>query len=95
MIHLLKEHGFPEINSHLTAEQAGKIAKQANVKGLALTHFWLEEDLEKYVKEAKGVFNNVIALKEGQIIDIPVTQKEEHENIKELKYNKKEKNQKI
>lgn len=78
---LLKEHGFPEINSHLTAEQAAKIAKQANVKGLALTHFWLEEDLKKYVKEAKGVFNNVIALKEGQIIDIPVTQKEEHEKI--------------
>ena len=40
-----------------------------------------EELREKYVKEAKGVFNNVIALKEGQIIDIPVTQKEEHEKI--------------
>jgi len=74
---LLREHGFPEINSHLTAEQAAQIAKQANVKGLALTHFWLEEDVQKYVNEAKSVFSNVIALKEGQLIDIPIIKKEE------------------
>ena len=74
---LLKEHGFPEINSHLTAEQAAKIAKQANVKGLALTHFWPEEDVNKYLKESKEVFKNVIALKEEQIIDIPTINKEE------------------
>ena len=74
---LLREHGFPEINSHLTAEQAAQIAKQANVKGLALTHFWLEEDIQKYVDEAKSVFSNVIALREGQIIDIPIIKKEE------------------
>jgi len=73
----LREHGFPEINSHLTAEQAAQIAKQANVKGLALTHFWLEEDVQKYVNEAKSVFSNVIALKEGQLIDIPIIKKEE------------------
>lgn len=74
---LLKSHGFPEINSHLTAEQAAKIAKQANVRGLALTHFWPEEDVQKYTDEAKGVFKNVIALNEGQIIDIPITKREE------------------
>lgn len=74
---LLREHGFPEINSHLTAEQAAQIAKQANVKGLALTHFWLEEDIQKYVNEAKSVFCNVIALREGLIIDIPIIKKEE------------------
>ena len=74
---LLKNYGFPEINSHLTAEQAAKIARQSNVKGLALTHFWPEEDVQKYVVEAKEVFKNVIALTEGQIIDIPVINKEE------------------
>lgn len=74
---LLREHGFPEINSHLTAEQAAEIAKQANVRGLALTHFWLEEDVQKYVNEAKERFKNVVALREGQIIDIPLTKKEE------------------
>ncbi len=73
---LLKEHGFPEINSHLTAEQAATIAKEAGVKGLILTHFWPEEPVEKYVQEAKQVFPNVIPAIEGLSIDIPVMQKE-------------------
>ena len=77
---LLKEHGFPEVNSHLTAEQAAKIAKSANVKALALTHFWPEEDTQKYVNEAKSIFENVVALREGQIIDIQV--KRENEQVK-------------
>lgn len=67
---LLKSYGFPEINSHLTAEQAGIIAKEANVKGLILAHFWPEELPEKFVEEAKKVFPKVIAANEGQIIDL-------------------------
>ena len=78
---LLKEHGFPKINSHLTAEQAAKIAKQANVKGLALTHFWHEEDTKKYVNEAKQIFKNVIALREGQIIEILTNNKEKGKDL--------------
>lgn len=70
---LLKSYGFPEINSHLTAEQAGIIAKEANVKGLILTHFWPEELPERYVEEAKEVFPRVIAASEGQIIDLQKT----------------------
>lgn len=66
---LLKSYGFPEINSHLTAEQAGIIASEANAKGLMLTHFWPEESPEKFVEEAKKIFPMVIAAKEGQIID--------------------------
>lgn len=73
---LLKEHGFPEINAHLTAEQAAIIAKEAGVKGLILTHFWPEEPIEKYVQEAKQVFPNVIPAVEGLSIDIPVVHKE-------------------
>lgn len=73
---LLKEHGFPEINSHLTAYQAATIAKEAGVKGLILTHFWPEEPVEKYVCEAKEVFPNVIPAMEGLTIDIPVVHKE-------------------
>ena len=73
---LLKEHGFPEINAHLTAEQAATIAKEAGVKGLILTHFWPEEPLEKYVQEAKKVFPNIIPAVEGLSIDIPVVHKE-------------------
>ena len=74
---LLKSYGFPEINSHLTAEQAAIIAKQANVKGLALTHFWPEENIQNYLDEARKFFRNVIALNEGQVIDIPIINKEE------------------
>ncbi|MCL2337306.1 MAG: MBL fold metallo-hydrolase [Firmicutes bacterium] len=69
---LLKEHGFPEINAHLTAEQAGRIAKSAHVKQLALTHFWPEEDPQKYVAEAGKIFANVMALNEEQIIDVEI-----------------------
>ena len=46
---LLTSYGFPEINSHLTAKQAGIIAKEANVGGLVLTHFWPEENPEKFI----------------------------------------------
>lgn len=66
---LLQEHGFPEICNHLTAKQAGTIAKMANVKALVLTHFWPEENLEKYKKEAESVFPNVKLAKENSIID--------------------------
>ena len=73
---LLKEHGFPEINSHLTSEQAGIIAKEAGVKGLILNHFWPEEPVQKYVDEAKKVFQNVIPAIEGLTINIPSIEKE-------------------
>ena len=74
---LLESHGFPEINSHLTAKQAGIIAKEANVQGLILTHFWPEEAPENYVSEAKNVFSRVIAAKEGLIIDFSRKYKKE------------------
>lgn len=67
---LLKSHGFPEINSHLTAHQAGTIAQQANASKLLLTHFWPEEPLQNYVNEAKTVFANVTAATEGLILDL-------------------------
>jgi len=78
---LLKSHGFPEINSHLTAEQAGIIARDANVGGLLLTHFWPEELPEMYVEEAKKVFPKVISANEGQVIDLPIS-KNKKESIR-------------
>ena len=75
---LLTSYGFPEINSHLTAKQAGTIAKKANVGGLILTHFWPEELPEKFVEEAKIIFPKVLAANEGQIIDFSkIKEKEE------------------
>ncbi len=61
---LLKKHNFPEINNHITAWQAATIAKEAQVKKLLLTHFWAEEELGEYLKEAETKFDNTIALKE-------------------------------
>ena len=63
----LVSYGFPKECNHLTALQAGEIAKEANVKKLILTHFWPEEDTKNYYKEAKQIFNNVFIAKEKDI----------------------------
>ena len=65
---LLKEHGFPKVWCHLTAEQAGEIARLANVKKLMLTHFWAEEERKKYLDEAREQFKNVMLAKEEKEI---------------------------
>ncbi len=62
---LLRKHNFPVINSHLTAQQAASIAKDANVKKLLLTHFWADEKLSNYLKEAKLIFKNTNVLQEN------------------------------
>lgn len=74
---LLTSYGFPEINSHLTAKQAGIIAKEAGVNGLMLTHFWPEETPENYVEEVKSIFPKTLAAHEGQIINLPRIQEKE------------------
>ena len=74
---LLTSYGFPEINSHLTAKQAGIIAKESGVQGLMLTHFWPEELPEKYVEEAKEIFPKTLAAYEGQVIDLSKIQEKE------------------
>lgn len=57
-------------NNHLYAYEAGKIARDANVKKLLLTHFWPELDKELYVKEAKEYFENTEAAIEGKVYKI-------------------------
>lgn len=61
---LLIEYNNPDICNHLTAHQAGQIAKEANVKTLMLTHFWGFEEKRKYFAEAKEVFDSVIIANE-------------------------------
>ncbi len=47
---------------HLTAKQAGTIAKQANVQQLILTHFSARyQNIEDFENEARTVFSNVHA----------------------------------
>lgn len=54
------------VDYHLFASEAGKIAKSANVEKLLLTHFWPSIDKELYVNEAREYFNNTEAAIEGK-----------------------------
>lgn len=51
---------------HLFAYEAAEIAKKANVEKLVLTHFWPSIDKQKYVEEAKEIFDNTEAAIEGK-----------------------------
>ena len=51
---------------HLYTYEAAKIAKEAGVNQLLLTHFWPETEKWKYVVEAAEVFQNVEAAVEGK-----------------------------
>ena len=53
-------------DGHLYAHEAAMIAKCANVKKLLLTHFWPEIDKQKYVDEAKVIFENTDYAVEGK-----------------------------
>ena len=61
----IKEHNSNS-KTHLTAYEAGKLAKLANVKQLLLTHFWPETDKILYYLEAKEQFENVEVAQEGK-----------------------------
>lgn len=51
---------------HMYAWEAGKLAMEAKVKKLMLTHFGPNIDKKLYVKEAKKFFKNTIAAEEGK-----------------------------
>ncbi len=60
-----------KITKHTTAEEAGDIAKKANVGQLILGHYSSRyNDLDLFKKEAETVFKNVILAKEGKVIKI-------------------------
>lgn len=66
----LESEGKCQFDHHLSAAMAGRIAAGAKVKKLLLTHFWYEEDKEKYLFEARKYFENVYLAKELSIYDI-------------------------
>ena len=58
---------------HMTAEEASWIAKAANVKQLALTHFsprYLDRDLKTLLREAQEIFPNTILCRDGLSLQI-------------------------
>ncbi|MBC8182833.1 ribonuclease Z [candidate division KSB1 bacterium] len=63
---MAKEYG------HLTAKQAGLLAKKAKVGKLVLTHFsQIYPDITEFEDEAKNIIPNVIALKDGDQVQLP------------------------
>lgn len=55
--------------THMTAYEAGILAKKSNAQKLLLTHFWPEEDKRLYLEEAKQNFANVeVALESKKLI---------------------------
>ena len=65
---LKKHNAF--IKSHMTAYEAGILARKSNAQKLLLTHFWPEEDKRLYLKEAKQNFENVEVAEEGKKLEL-------------------------
>ena len=58
-------------NGHLTAKQAAEIASKSNARNLILTHFSQRYlSTKEFVIEAKEVFENTVAVRDGDQIEI-------------------------
>lgn len=59
-------------HGHMTAVQAATIAKEAGAKKLVLTHFSQRyPSVEPFLAEARPIFENVVAAKDGKRVPIP------------------------
>lgn len=58
-------------NGHLTSKQAAEIAKKSDVRKLILTHFSQRYfSTEEFVKEAKEIFEETVAVRDGDQVEI-------------------------
>jgi ribonuclease Z len=70
--YLASEQVEAESRGHLTAQQAATIAQTANANLLVLTHFSQRYNATNdFVLEARPIHSNVIAVQDGDIVDIP------------------------
>ncbi|HEX9961423.1 MAG TPA: ribonuclease Z [Pyrinomonadaceae bacterium] len=69
--YLSAETGEAIKNGHLTATQAAEIARESNASKLVLTHFSQRyNSIEDFVREAKPVHENTIAVSDGEQVEI-------------------------
>ncbi len=60
---------------HSTAIEAAKVAKEANVKKLVLTHISARyKDASVLLSEAKEIFENVVVAEDFMVIDVPYSE---------------------
>ena len=69
--YLAGETGEAIKNGHLTAMQAAEIARKSNAAKLVLTHFSQRyNSIEDFVREAKTIHENTIAVSDGDEVEI-------------------------
>lgn len=59
---------------HMTATQAAQIAKDGNVKNMAMIHYsprYTDNELKKLLDEAKKIYPNSVLAKDRMVFDIP------------------------
>jgi ribonuclease Z len=67
-----KDHDKAKERMHSTSVEAALLAKEAMVKMLVLTHFSARyRNVSFLLKEAKKIFPNTIAARDGMVIDVP------------------------
>ncbi len=59
-----------QCNHHLSACEAGKVAKEAVVKKLLLTHLWYESDENQHLANSRRFFSNTSVAEEMKQYDI-------------------------
>ncbi len=60
---------------HSTAKEAAKVAKEANVKKLVLTHISARyKDASVLLSEAKEIFENVVVAEDFMVIEVPYSE---------------------
>jgi ribonuclease Z len=70
--YLSSEAAEAHAHGHLTAADAARIAHEAGVRRLVLTHFSQRyASLEPFVAEAKAVHGDVVAVNDGDVVDVP------------------------
>lgn len=66
-----RDEASPNEWGHLSAREAGEIARQAKVKRLVLTHLWQGNDMARLLREARAAYNGPIELAvEGRVYHI-------------------------